>query len=169
MELNRLAPDFELLGIDNEPHKLSDSRGRITIVNFWSSECPHAVRTDRALLASCAGWQADVVLLSIAANRIESAESIAAAAQARGLSLVLLDPQHVVADIYEAQTTPEVFVVDGGGVLRYHGAVDDVNFGQRIPTRFFLDEAVEALLAGRLPAVAETMAYGCAIVREAVE
>ena len=48
-------------------------------------------------------------------------------------------------------------------------AVDDVSFRQRRPTRFYLDEAVEALLDGRLPAVGETPAYGCTIVREAVE
>jgi hypothetical protein len=47
--------------------------------------------------------------------------------------------------------------------------VDDVTFRQRRPTRFYVDEAVEALLAERLPPVAETPAFGCAVVREAVE
>jgi hypothetical protein len=44
--------------------------------------------------------------------------------------------------------------------------VDDVTFRQRKTTRFFLDEAVEALLEGYFPALAETLAYGCTIVRE---
>jgi hypothetical protein len=59
-----------------------------------------------------------------------------------------------------------VFVVDRDGILRYRGAVDDITFRQRQATRFFLREAVEALLAGRQPDVGETPAYGCAIVRE---
>ena len=73
------------------------------------------------------------------------------AAKARRLPIVLIDADHFVADLYEAQTTPHVFVIDRDGILRYRGAVDDVTFRQRKPTRFFLDEAVEALLEGHLP------------------
>jgi hypothetical protein len=114
-------------------------------------------------------WAGEVILLSIAANKIESAEAVAEAAKARRLPLVLVDKDDAVADLYEAQTTPHVFVIDKDGILRYRGAVDNVTFRLRRPTRFFLDEAVEALLDGRLPELAETPAYGCTIVREAVE
>ena len=114
-------------------------------------------------------WREDVALLSIASNRIESAESMVQAAETRHLPIVLVDTDDTVADLYEAQTTPHVYVIDREGVLRYRGAVDDVAFRIRRPTRFYLDEAVEALLDGRLPVVAETPAYGCSIVREAVE
>ena len=169
MELNRPAPEFVLTDIDGRRHELSDYRGRVAIINFWSCECPHVVRTDRLLMEMSAGWRGEVALLSIASNRIESLADIAASAHARGLPIVLHDPQHKVADLYEAQTTPEVFVLDRLGILRYRGAFDDVDFRQRTPTRSFLNEAVQALLAGRLPAVPETRSYGCAIVREAVE
>jgi hypothetical protein len=68
--------------------------------------------------------------------------------------------------LYEAATTPHAFVVDQDGILRYRGAVDDVRFRQPKAARFFLEEAVEALLEERLPVLQETSAYGCAIVRE---
>ena len=169
MEINGPAPDFELPDLDGTLHRLGDYRGKIVIVNFWSCECPHSERTDRAIMAMFVQWREDVVLLSIAANRIESVEAVAEAAKTRHLPLVLMDRDDRVADLYEAQTTPHVFVIDREGILRYRGAVDDVAFRVRKPTRFFLDEAVEALLDGRLPALAETPAYGCTIVREAVE
>ena len=105
-------------------------------------------------------------MLSIAANRSESIHSVAEAVQARRLPRVLIDAKHVIADLYEAVSTPHVFLVDRDGILRYRGAVDDVKFRQPKTTRFFLEEAVEALLEGHLPALAETPAYGCAIVRE---
>ncbi len=118
----------------------------------------------------------DVVILSIASNRNEvgawqgrALTCIEEAAATRRLPIVLIDAEQIVADLYDAQTTPHVFVIDRSGILRYRGAVDDVTFRQRKPIRFFLDEAVEALLDGHLPALAETPAYGCAIVREAVE
>jgi hypothetical protein len=107
-----------------------------------------------------------VTMLSIASNRSENAEALKTAADARRLPTVLVDAQCFVADLFNAQTTPHVFVVDRAGVLRYRGSVDDVTFRQRTPTRFFLDEAVESLLEGNLPALTESPAYGCTIVRE---
>jgi peroxiredoxin len=166
VELNRLAPDFELRDISGHTRRLSDYRGRIVIVNFWSAECPHAERTDRLILACLAQWGADVAILSVAANRSESTQTIIEVANTRGLPTVLVDAEHVVANLYEAQTTPHVFVVDRDGILRYHGAVDDVTFRQRMAKRFYLEEAVEALRAGRTVELTEMPAYGCTIVRE---
>jgi peroxiredoxin len=166
VELNRPAPEFTLPDLDGRIHRLGEYRGRIVIVNFWSCECPHSERTDRSTLACLVQWGPDVALLSIAANRNEPAGALAQAAQARRLPAVLLDADHAAADLYEALTTPHAFVIDRSGCLRYRGAVDDVTFRQRAPERFFLEEAVEALLEGRDPPLAETPAYGCAIVRE---
>ena len=166
MQLNQPAPDFELPDLEGRLHRLCDYRGKIVIVNFWSCECPHSERTDRSTVACLVQWEQDVELLSIASNRNESASCVAEAAKARRLPRVLLDAEQVVADLYEAITTPHAFVLDREGILRYRGAVDDVKFRHPKATRFFLEEAVESLLDRRLPALAETPAYGCAIVRE---
>jgi peroxiredoxin len=166
MQLNQPAPEFELPDLEGVPHKLSDYRGRIVIVNFWSAECPHSERTDRYLVSLLEHWDGEVVMLSIAANRNESAQMAAQAAKTRRLPRVLLDAQHIAADLFEAVTTPHAFLVDREGILRYRGALDNITFRQREATRFFLQEAVEALLHRQLPALAETPAYGCVIVRE---
>jgi hypothetical protein len=83
----------------------------------------------------------------------------------RGLPLLLHDPDQQVADLYGAQTTPHLFVVDPEGILRYQGALDDVTFRRRVPTQQYLLQAVAALLAGELPEVDQTPVYGCMIVR----
>ena len=163
--INQPVPDFELPALDGRLYRLSDHRGKIVIVNFWSCECPQSERTDRTLLSMLVQWQ-DVVLLTVASNRNESVEAIKTVAEARHLQTVLLDQNSRVADQFKAKTTPHVFVIDHAGVLRYRGAVDNVTFRQRVPTRFFLDEAVESLLEGHFPALAESPAYGCSIVRE---
>ena len=165
MQINQSAPDFELPDLDGNLHRLSHYRGRIVIVNFWSCECPHSERTDKAIMAMLMQWR-DVVMLSIASNRSENVEALKKAANARRLPTVLLDANCRVADLFEAQTTPHVVVIDREGILRYRGSVDDFTFRNRIPTRFYLDLAVESLLNGQLPALAESPAYGCAIVRE---
>ena len=166
MQLNQPAPDFELLDFHGKLHGLSDYRGRIVIVNFWSAECPHSERTDRSTMACLVQWRGDVEMLSIAANRNEPIQMVEEVASTRRLPKVLIDTEHVVTDLYEAVTTPHAFVLDRDAILRYRGAVDDVTFRQRKASRFFLEEAVEALLGGHLPELQETRAYGCAIVRE---
>ncbi len=166
MEINHPAPDFELPDLEGKLHRLSDYRGKIVIINFWSCECPHSERTDKAIMAMFVQWRDDVVILPIASNRSENVEALKTAADARRLPTVLIDAQCFVADLYEAQTTPHVYVIDREGILRYRGAVDDVTFRKRMPSRFFLDEAVESLLEGRLPILTESPAYGCTIVRE---
>jgi len=166
MYLNRLAPDFELRDLAGRLHRLSAYRGCIVILNFWSADCPHVTRTDALMLKWLAGWGSDVILLSIASNANESAAQVESAARGRGLPVVLLDARHEVADRYGAQVTPEVCVIDREGIVRYHGAVDDVNFRQREATQYFLEQAVDALRAGRLPDADEVPAFGCAIIRE---
>jgi hypothetical protein len=111
-------------------------------------------------------WRDDVAMLPVASNRNEDIEALKKSALERSLPAVLIDAESALADLYGAQTTPHVFVIDREGILRYRGSIDNVAFRQRKPTIFFLDEAVESLLAGRLPAQAESPAYGCAIVRE---
>jgi len=166
LEINQRAPDFELPDLEGRLHRLTAYRGKIVIINFWSCECPHSERTDEAILAMFVQWRDDVVMLSVAANRNENVEALKTAADARCLPTVLIDSLCFVADLYEAQTTPHVYVIDRAGMLRYRGAVDDRTFRKKIPTRFFLDEAVGSLLEGRLPTLTEAPAYGCTIVRE---
>ena len=166
MQIDGPAPEFQLPDLEGTPHKLHDFLGKIIIVNFWSAECPHSERADRLLLDNLMRWDEEVELLPIASNRNESAQMVEEVACARRLPRVLIDADHFVADLYDAVTTPHIFVVDRQGILRYRGAVDDVTFRQRKATRSFLQEAVDALLAGRLPDLQDTPAYGCTIVRE---
>jgi peroxiredoxin len=166
MEPGDLVPGFTLSDLDGKTHALSDYRGRVVIVNFWSAECPWSERADNQFKQWLVGWGQRVVVLTVASNLNESTELVRQAASQRGITPVLLDSDCKLADAWGAQTTPHAFVVDEAGILRYQGAVDDVTFRQREPKRFFVKEAVDALLAGRLPEVASAPAYGCTIVRQ---
>lgn len=158
------APDFLLSDLDGYPHRLSDYRGRIVILNFWSAECPWVERVDHELLSYSQGWGGRILVVPIAANLTESKELIVAGARAHGLGLMLRGDQASL-EAYGAQTTPQLFVIDADGLLRYRGAFDDVTFRQRTPTRLYLKDAVERLLSGRTPDPSETPPYGCAVVR----
>ena len=88
LELNQPAPGFTLPDLDGRIHMLSDYRGQIVIVNFWSAECPHSERFDTDITARLAEWGADVALLSIASNANEPDGMLAAVARQREVPVV---------------------------------------------------------------------------------
>jgi thiol-disulfide isomerase/thioredoxin len=165
LKINQLAPDFTLTDLSGRPHTLSDLRGKIVIVNFWSAECPWAERADGLLIPYLKEWGDQVALLPIASNANEAPQLLSQIRQERGLPLILHDKYHRVTDTYGAQATPHLFVVDQKGVLRYQGALDDVTFRKREPSQHYLKDAVESVMAGRQPDPAQTPPYGCAIVK----
>lgn len=79
--------------------------------------------------------------------------------------------RHVDDDFFAAlhpQTTTEVFLLDGSGVLRYRGAIDDqfgIDFVRQSPRSRFLEGALHAVLAGDTPEVESTFAPGCYLPR----
>jgi peroxiredoxin len=163
--LDRPAPGFQLPDLNGVLVSLEHFRGRTVILNFWSAECPWEERVDQELVPLLEAWSPDVVLLPIASNANENPGFLAGIARARGLERVLLDEQQAVANLYGALTTPHFFVLDRFGTLRYQGAFDDVTFRQRVPHVRYLQLAIDALLTGRQPDPAQTMPYGCALVR----
>ncbi|MGD8554391.1 MAG: redoxin domain-containing protein [Anaerolineales bacterium] len=165
-KLGQAAPDFTLPDLDGKPHRLVEQRGRIVVINFWSATCPWTHKVDEVLAELRQTWGESVLLWLVVSGAKDSLEESRQAAQARRLSPVLKDPDHAVADVYGAVTTPHFFVVDGAGVLRYQGALDDTTFQQRTPTRTYLADAIQALRQGQAPDPAETASYGCILVRD---
>ena len=77
----------------------------------------------------------------------------------------LRDPEHALVRFTKVTVSPEAAVVDQGGVLLYHGRIDDrwVNIGRDrpSPTRRDLAEALRATLDGKPVAQTRTPAVGC--------
>ncbi len=168
-QIGRPLPDFSLPDLEGRRHSPGEARGRVLILNFWSAECPWSQRADELLVPWLAAWGERVTLWAVASNLNEPPQLLRRAAQQRGLRTVLLDRDCRVADLLGAVTTPHFFVADQEGVLRYQGPLDDATFRQRQPEHQYLHDAVEALLAGRPPAVSSAQPYGCAIVRHGPE
>jgi peroxiredoxin len=165
MLINAPAPDFSLPDTTGQTHRLSDYLGRIVVVNFWSAECPWSERADKHLLALAERYQPDLVILPVSSNLNETSQLLAESLRLRGLDFVLVDGGSQLANAWQAQTTPHAFVVDRSGILRYQGAIDDVTFRKRNPEHFHVEQAVSALMSGRLPEIQETQPYGCTITR----
>ncbi len=164
LALGQVVPDFSLSDLDGVQYTLNQFHGRLRVVYFWSAECPWVERCDTQMAAMQKTWGEAVVFLPVASNAQETEAEQRQAAIERGLTLVLRDPDQIAARLFAAQTTPQCFLVDAEGVLRYRGALDDVTYRKKNAEHFYLSEAIRAVLAGEKPEKEETPAYGCAIV-----
>jgi peroxiredoxin len=158
------APDIQMTDLNGQPHTLADYAGKVVVLNFWSAECPWSERADKALMPMINTWGEDVVILWIASNASETPQQIEEVSRSRAIAPVILDQEQKLVHLFGAKITPEVFVFDRAGILRYQGGVDNANFRTPEPTRNYLWEAVQSILAGEHPTPAATKAYGCTIV-----
>jgi peroxiredoxin len=140
------------------------------VLVFTGISCPVAeVYTPRLVDLARAYEPKGVVFLAINSNAGESAEEVAKHAKEHGINFpVLKDPKNLAADLALVERTPEVVVVDSRASIRYRGAIDDqyvVGKRKPEPTKHYLTDALEAILAGKDVAVAATPVEGCPIDR----
>ena len=108
-----------------------------------------------------------VKFVFINANRTEPTPDVAAHAQAHHFGFtVFKDESNIVADKFGATVTPEAYVMDSTGVIRYHGSIDDSQNVSRVSAQR-LRSALDAVLAGKEPPQTESKAFGCTIKRVA--
>jgi peroxiredoxin len=74
----------------------------------------------------------------------------------------VVDATSDVALAFGATRTPEAFLFDKDGKLVYHGAIDDSKEADQV-SKHFLQDAVDAAVAGKAVPVAETKFVGCGI------
>lgn len=171
LQIGDKALAFELPGVDGISYSfagISANKGA-TVVLFMCNHCPYVLAwLDRLIAAARDYAEQGVAFVGINANDphkypVDSFEGMQKLAAERDLPFPYLhDRTQDVAVAYGAERTPEVFLFDAELTLRYHGAPDDNydEFKAKVP---YLRNALDAVLAGREPPVAETQAAGCTI------
>jgi peroxiredoxin len=171
---DRKAPDFRLQDPrDQATISLSALRNKnkAVVLVFLGVECPLSnqfVPVLTELHKEYAGK--GIAFVGINTNSQDGRDRVAAHARRHAVPFpVVKDAGNKVADQLGARRTPEVFVVDSAGAIRYRGRIDD-QFGIGYarpgkPTRRDLAAALEEILAGKLVSVARTEAAGCRIGR----
>jgi peroxiredoxin len=160
------APDFTLSDVNGQSHSLKDYRGKIVALGFISTQCPVSNDYNDRMRAIAESYgKKNVVFLGINANFNEDTAEIKAHAAKHNLTFTILkDEDSMVADAYGAERTPELFLIDGEGVLRYHGRIDNARDVRQVK-RQDLRAALDELLEGKAVSVTEGKAFGCAIKR----
>jgi peroxiredoxin len=140
--------------------------GKVTAVVFISAQCPVSNAYNERMSALYSDFASKgVQFLFVNSNATEAPEQVAKHASDNGFRFpVYKDDGNLVADRLGGMVTPHIFLFDKDGVLQYRGAIDDSQNTANIkktPAR----DALNALMAGQKPAVAEVKAFGCSIKR----
>ncbi len=157
---------FTLQDLNGSPVAFSGFPGSATVVMFISTQCPVSNDYNERIKQLWRDYSSrGVSFIAINANANEPAVEVRRHAAEFSFPFpVHKDAGNAVADRFGAQLTPETFVIDSAGVLRYHGFIDDSRNPARIRVNGLRD-ALEATLAGKPVAAPETKAFGCTVKR----
>ena len=164
LEIGDPVPSFSGKTVAGSSFSLDDARKdhRAVVVMFRSTLCPYS-NTYNALLKNMSARYGPkgVLFLAVHSDRWETEDDIRAHASKYGHAFpIIRDPDGRIARLLDARRTPEVFLTDAEGKLRYHGRI-----AAKIGTPD-LRNALDALLAGRPINPAVTKSFGCSIRRD---
>jgi peroxiredoxin len=170
------APDFAGVDSNGKTVRLSDFRGKVVVLEWSNHDCPYVRKhygTGNMQSLQRKAVEKGVVWLSIVSSAPGKQGYVDSAAANRlteerdaSPTAVVLDPNGEIGRTYQATHTPHMFVIDRDGVLSYAGAIDDrpsARWDTVRGARNYVDEALDAVLAGRTVEVAATRAYGCTV------
>jgi peroxiredoxin len=163
LEVGAIVPEFGMTTLAGRRFSLAEAEKTHTgvVILFLSTICPYS-NYYNDLIRDMAGEFArrGILFVGVNSGKLETVEEARAHAREHGHNFeIIKDPDSRIAALLDARRTPEAFLLDSLGTLRYHGRI-----ASKISSPD-LRNALESFLAGRPIRPAETKAFGCAIAR----
>jgi peroxiredoxin len=170
------APGFTATDSKGMQHTLAAYKGKTVVLEWTNHECPYTVKhyaTGNMQALQKSATDSGAIWLTVVSSRPGTqghvhaleADKLTDDRKARPTA-VLLDPKGDLGRLYEARTTPHMYVIDPAGMLVYMGAIDDqptANHASVKVARNYVREALDALATRRPIAMASTRPYGCTV------
>jgi peroxiredoxin len=176
VESGEPAPDFTLKDSKGNPQKLSSYSGKFVVLEWLNPECPfvkkhysasNMQKLQKEYTAKGVVW---LSIISSAPGKQGYRTGPQADADTKDKNAsptaVLLDPSGEVGQLYEAKTTPHMYVINPEGKLIYSGAIDSTrsaNPADCATATNYVRETLNAALSGKPVPTPETKSYGCSI------
>ncbi len=169
-----VAEDFSLENVDGKMVSMSDYKNaKGFIVIFTCNTCPYSVANEDRINALDAKYMSKgypVIAINPNDPAVVPADDMASMkvrAKEKGFTFpYVLDKGQKVYPKYGASKTPHVYILNknnGKLIVEYIGAIDDSSRNPNNVKEKFVENAVDALLAGKKPSKTYTRAIGCSI------
>lgn len=173
-QIGDIAADFNLKNLDGKSLALADMKSaKGYIVIFTCNTCPYAVAYEDRIIALNKKYAAlgyPVVAINPndpGAQPGDSQEKMQQRAKEKGFNFpYLMDPDHIVTKQFGASRTPHVFLLqktNQGNIVKYIGAIDSDTEGTNPDKVKYVENAIQAVSAGKNPEISTTKAIGCTI------
>jgi thioredoxin-related protein len=144
------------------------------LVMFSCNTCPFVIKnqpiTKKTIEYAKAHNVGMVIINSNEAQRgdADSYDAMKKYAMAQGYAVpYLVDENSQLADMFGANHTPEVFLFNGQHKLVYKGAMNDNPANPDSYKRMYIQDAIDAMVAGKQVNPSTTKSIGCSIKRKA--
>jgi hypothetical protein len=175
-QIGQPAPDFTATDSKGNAVRLSQYRGKTVVLEWTNADCPYTRKhytSGNMQGVQALAQKSGVVWLTVISSApgkqgYVNGPAADALTQSRGAvpSAVLLDPSGTLGRMYDAKTTPHMFVIDKNGALQYMGGIDSIATADisDIPhAEPYLEEAMLAVAQGSPVAHPVTKPYGCSV------
>ena len=117
--LGQAAPDFALHAVSGVNARVSEHRGEVVVLSFWSSRCTPCRTQLSVLNRSFVTYQsAGLAMFGVGVD--DNPKGALEFAHSAGVGFpMLLDPEKGVARSYEVDNLPMTVLIDRGGNVRY--------------------------------------------------
>ncbi len=178
IEIDSLAPDFELTDTFGKKVSLDSFKGKKVVLEWTNHGCPFVAKhyktknmqsTQELAKSEAAIWLSIISSAPGTQGYVtkEEANELTASRNASPAH-VLLDPTGKVGMLYSAKTTPQMYVIDEEGYLKYQGAIDDAGgrgfmFKDLLQAKNYVKNALKELNQGQKIVDPITKPYGCSV------
>jgi len=175
-KIGKPAPDFTAVDSRGVKHSLGDYRGKIVILEWTNHQCPFVGKhynTGNMQLLQQYATDAGVTWLSVISSApgtqgyVSGTEADALTAKRQAApTAVLLDPEGVVGRLYDARTTPHMYIIDAAGTLVYMGGIDDKPSTQYADVKTatnYVRVALDEVRSAKAVSTPVTRPYGCSV------
>ncbi len=168
------AADFKLKNIDGKKYSLSDAKdAKGYIVIFTCNACPYAKGYEQRIIDLHQKYAAQgypVIAINPNDPDVQPGDSydlMKERAKEKSYPFwYLFDEKQEVYPLFGATKTPHAFLLDKDLTVKYIGAIDDSPEDAAAAEVKYLENAIEALKAGKNPEPATTKAIGCGIKKK---
>lgn len=117
VEIGCEAQDFTLTDINGKTVKLSDTRGKVILLDFWASWCKPCRQNNQTLVEAYNKFSESVLeIVSVSLDKDE-AEWKKAVEEDKLPGILLNDKEGTVADLYCVQAIPCCYLIDSEGKI----------------------------------------------------